>query len=168
MVYGFIQRHNGTVDIESALGEVTTFHLHLPIQQSAPGSGSNGHRPTVASSLRILVIDDEIMLRQILASYLAIDHHVVETASGGKEGLTKFREGRFDLVVTDRAMPDLSGDQLAREIKSIAPNKPVILLTGFGELMLADGTRPEAVDLIVSKPVTLNSLRDALTQVLKG
>jgi FixJ family two-component response regulator len=69
-------------------------------------------------------------------------------------------------VMTDRAMPELNGDLVAAEVKKINPHQPVILLTGFGDLMSGAGEKPEGVDLVVSKPFTLNSLREAIVRVV--
>jgi CheY-like chemotaxis protein len=68
---------------------------------------------------------------------LSSQGHTVETANNGLEGLDKFLSGQFDLVVTDRAMPEMGGDQLATAIKQVAPDRPIIMLTGFGDLMEA-------------------------------
>ena len=65
-------------------------------------------------------------------------------------------------------MPEVSGDVLAAEVKKINPNQPVILLTGFGDLMTGAGEKPEGVDLVVSKPFTLNSLRQAMTKAIRS
>jgi FixJ family two-component response regulator len=70
--------------------------------------------------------------------------------------------------MTDRAMPEVNGDVLAREIKKINAQQPVILLTGFGDLMSGSGEQPEGVDLVVGKPFTLNSLREAITKAVRG
>ena len=82
--------------------------------------------------------------------------------------MRKFNEGWFDLVITDNAMPELNGDALARTIKKAAPGKPVIMLTGFGDMLTSGADVPEAVDLLISKPVTLEQLREAIQQVLEG
>jgi CheY-like chemotaxis protein len=91
---------------------------------------------------------------------------VIVTASNGREGLEKYEGGSFDLVLTDRAMPEVNGDVLAREIKKINPQQPIILLTGFGDLMSGAGEKPEGVDMVVSKPFTLNSLREAIMKAI--
>ena len=73
--------------------------------------------------------------------------------------------GRFDLVVTDRAMPVMGGDELAASIERLAPDTPVIMLTGFGDLMAAKGEQPTGVDAVIGKPVTLDALAGAIRQV---
>jgi CheY-like chemotaxis protein len=107
------------------------------------------------------------MVREVIRLYLSEDGHRVETAEDGAAALKKFQDGCFDLVMTDRAMPELSGDQLAAEVKALRPSIPVILLTGFGDLMNAEGEKPTGVDAVVSKPFTMASLRTALADVMK-
>ena len=166
MVYGIVQRHEGTMEIETEIGKGTTFTIRLPVRErpSAEANGvsasSNPVRP-----LNILAVDDEPMVRQLVTEYLTDDGHTVETAGNGSQGLQKFRKGRFDLVITDRAMPEMSGDHLAHAVKEESPETPVILLTGFGDIMIAKDEKPEAVDLIVAKPVTVAALRQAVAQV---
>jgi two-component system response regulator HydG len=94
--------------------------------------------------------------------YLTEDGHTVVTAASAREGLELLGAREFDLVITDRAMPGLSGDQLASLVKKQTPDRPVILLTGFGDFMKAAGEMPEGVDWIVSKPVTISTLRNAI------
>jgi CheY-like chemotaxis protein len=112
------------------------------------------------------VVEDEPLVREVIEVYLHEDRHIIETASNGREGLEKFRTGTFDLVMSDRAMPEVNGDMLAAEIKKIKPDQPVILLTGFGDLMSGAGEKPDGVDIIVSKPFTLNSLREAISKAI--
>ena len=99
------------------------------------------------------------------AEQLSRQGHTVQSAANGLEGLDTFMSGRFDLVITDRAMPEMGGDQLATTIRQIAPKKPIIMLTGFGDLMDAKGEQPPAVDAVISKPVTMESLASAIKQV---
>jgi DNA-binding NtrC family response regulator len=79
--------------------------------------------------------------------------------------LEKFQAGKFDLVIVDRAMPEMNGDELAVAIKQREPNMPVAMLTGFGDLMGAGHEKPENVDYIVSKPITLTVFRKTLVKV---
>src|SRR4029077_20950279 len=109
--------------------------------------------------LRILVVEDEPLVREVIGVYLNEDHHLVESAANGREGLEKFCAAEFDLVLTDRAMPEMNGDQLAMEIKSEKPDQRLILLTGFGDLMNGAGEQPDGVDLVVGKPFTMKALR---------
>ena len=76
-----------------------------------------------------------------------------------------FRGGEYDIVITDRGMPEISGDQLAAEIQRTAPDMTIIMLTGFGDMMDNAGENPVGVDLILSKPITLAALREAIIRV---
>ncbi len=169
MVYGIAQRHGGTLEIESEPGKGTTVRLRCPQKTSAPSDFNENKRQTAERPLRplrVLVTDDEAAVRMVIAEYLSMDGHVVETACDGKEALEKFFAGYFDLVISDRSMPQMSGDQLALAVKNAKPEISFILLTGFGDLMNSAGESPEGVDLIVSKPVTRQALREAMLKVV--
>ena len=86
-------------------------------------------------------------------------------ADGPTIGLHKINDGQYDLIITDRAMPDMSGDQLALSAKRIAPHVPILMLTGFGDFMIARGEHPVGVDAVVSKPITIEALREAIGDV---
>jgi CheY-like chemotaxis protein len=140
--------------------------ISLPLTGRVPEPDAQQSIPAVTvERLRILLVDDEPAVLEIMAELLSEDGHEVETVEEAREGLRRFRAGQFDLVITDRAMPEVSGDRLAALIKQLAPTIPVILLTGFGDLMLAEGERPAGVDLVVAKPVALATLREAIVQV---
>jgi PAS domain S-box-containing protein len=164
MVSALVERHRGTCTIESEPGRGTAFILRLPVHAAASAVAAAGVSPDRSRRLRILVVEDEPVVRKVITDQLTADGHTVDSATNGAEGLEKFRAGWFDVVVTDRAMPEMGGDQFAAAIHEIAPDKPVIMLTGFGELMTAKGERPAGVHLVVSKPVTQDQLRHALLQ----
>ena len=168
IVYGIVRRHDGAIEIDSAPGMGTTVTISLPLYKEEHPPVSPEPAPVMEKPLLILVVEDEPLVREVIEVYLREDRHVVQTATNGREGLDKYRAGTFDLVLTDRAMPEVNGDVLAAEIKKINPRQPVILLTGFGDLMSGAGEKPDGVDLVVSKPFTLNSLREALTKAVWG
>ncbi len=166
MVYGILQRHKGTIDIQTAPGRGTTFILSLPVKIESPTATETDSTPHAIRPLRVLLADDQDTVRQILREYLVGDGHTVTTAINGKEGLEKFRSAEFDVVLLDRAMPGMSGDQVAATIKLLNPKMPVILLTGFGNMMQAAGEKPAGVDLVLAKPVTIAGLQSALASVV--
>gem|GEM_PF-1387364 len=168
-VQGIMARHQGQIEIVSEPGQGTTFVLRIP----AAGNREEGAdmKETVEgerSSLKVLVVDDDEQQRLLLSEYLKADNHRPDTAANGIEGMQKFADGWYDLVITDRAMPEMNGDALARNIKATAPGKPVIMVTGFGDMMDAAGEAPPAVDMVLSKPVSLDRLRHAMRRVLSG
>ena len=104
-------------------------------------------------------------MRKVTAEYLTTVGYTVETAINGFDALEKFERGRFDLVVSDQGMPDMSGDRLAGAVKERSPGTPVILLTGAGRTEQATPEDIAGVDLILSKPLTMSVLRDALAKL---
>jgi len=115
---------------------------------------------------RILVVDDERMIRESISMLLRFDRHVVETANDGEEALGKLAAEKFDVVLTDFEMPRMRGDHLAVAIKARWPEQPVIMLSAYGEIFKAEGKQLPGVDLILSKPFLLDTLRQALVTVL--
>ncbi len=166
MVYGIVQRLRGELGIESTPGMGSTFRLRIPVagasECAAALSASEG---PLGRTLRILAVDDEPLIREVLAGYLALDGHHVEKASHGRQALERLQRDGVDLVVTDAAMPEMGGLELAKAVKALHPGTPVILLTGFGDTMHAHGVTPEGVDLVLSKPATIESLRAAIARV---
>jgi len=167
IVYGIVRRHDGSIEIDSAPGKGTTVSITLPLYKEQPRPARPEPAGMMERPLHLLVVEDEPLVREVIEVYLLEDHHVVQTACNGREGLEKYRAGTFDIVLTDRAMPEVNGDVLAAEVKKINPHQPVILLTGFGDLMSGAGEKPEGVDLVVSKPFTLNSLREAMIKAIR-
>jgi signal transduction histidine kinase len=167
MVYGIVERHRGKLEIESAAGQGTTFIIRLPLAENSTASVpviAAEAKPT--SSLKVLIVDDEPSVLEVVSCYLRCDGHAVATAASGREALEKFRRNRFDLVVLDRVMPEMSGDQTARFIKELNHDIPVIMLTGFGALIEVTGSQPQAVDVVLSKPVTIDALRQTIGKLL--
>jgi CheY-like chemotaxis protein len=165
MAHGIIQRHEGRLEIETGPGRGARFLIRLPVHVEQAVEAPRPSTELPARALRVLVVDDEPMVREVMTAILQADGHHVQEAAHGREGLERFRTGEFDVVLIDRAMPEMNGDQLAVAIKRHTPRVPVVLLTGFGDLMNATGDRPEGVDLVLSKPITLTELRQALATV---
>ena len=120
----------------------------------------------VIPAMRVLVIDDESYARKLFGMYLKADNHSVEFAENGLEGLEKFSSGNFDLVITDRAMPDMSGDQVALAIREKKPGVSIIMVTGFGDIMNENKQCPKGVDVVVCKPVTHSDLQRSISQAV--
>src|SRR5207253_2729146 len=111
MVYGIVERHRGQLEIQSAPGKGTTFLIRLPLAEEMPVAQFAASAETkTKSSLKILIVDDEPRIREVVSTYLRCDGHQVATAASGREALEKFRRQPFDLVVVDRVMPEMSGE----------------------------------------------------------
>ena len=170
MVYGTMQRHDGDIQIESALGKGTTARLIFPAREPVEVGVPEVVATSVAPPLRILFIDDEPLLRQLMKELLEADGHTVEIADGGQAGLDAFRSARergeaFEVVITDLGMPHVSGREVARTVKRESPRTPVILQTGWGTRLGIEGDVPAEVDAVLSKPPRITELRDALRRV---
>jgi PAS domain S-box-containing protein len=167
IVHGMVRRHGGTIEIESAPEQGTTLRLRLPARLTPVPEPRTPHTTDgVRRSLRVLLVDDEPLMRQAVAHFLAIDDHLVDVASTGREAAPKLEAISFDLVITDRAMPEMGGDELALLVKHVQPSTPVLMLTGFGDLMEASGEQPPGVDLVLPKPTTLSRLRVAVASLV--
>lgn len=166
VAYGIAERHGGELSIESHEGRGTTVTLRLPVSPTPGDAPAPAVRPAPAA-LRILLIDDEAEVRDVVAETLAEDGHRVFQAAQGAQGLALFRvEAPIDLVVTDLGMPGMTGWDVARAVKAADPSLPVVLLTGWGE---EPQGRPEdraLVDVVLAKPATQEDLRAALARVL--
>lgn len=163
--FGIVKRHHGQILIESELGHGTRVIVTLP-KVSSRGVLPEPRQDRRIPPMHILVIDDDEAVRYVIAEYLRGDGHIVDLADGPGAGLSKIKAGPYDLIITDRAMPEMSGDGLALEAKRVAPHVPILMLSGFGEFMIAAGERPEGVDLVLTKPVTINALSEAIALVL--
>jgi len=179
VAHGILRRHGATMHVASSPGKGSCFWIHFPLERvreaagrwtrelddDAQDEGDEAMSTTAVVPLRVLVVDDELVVRDVLARYLTLDGHEVRSVGSAYEALQEIRTRPFDLVLTDRAMPHLNGDQLAAAIKEVEPELPVVLVTGFGDLMLAAGQQPPGVDAILRKPVTRRQLRELLASL---
>jgi signal transduction histidine kinase/ActR/RegA family two-component response regulator/HAMP domain-containing protein len=171
MVYGMAQRHRAELEIDSAPGEGTTVRVVFP---SAPGAEEETEKQIAlgmpARPMRILIVDDDPIIIESLRETLRGDAHRVTTAEGGQAGIDAFEAARakgeaFELVITDLGMPHVDGRRVAAAIKAASPATPVVLLTGWGQRLMADNQVPPHVDRVLNKPPRLKELRAALAEL---
>jgi len=173
MVYGITRRHGADIDISSAPGRGTTMRLSFPVPAApATAPGAAPYVFTVPKRLRILTVDDDPLMIKSLHDTLEADGHIVSSASGGREGIEAFRKaaekgGSFALVITDLGMPYVDGRQVAAAVKKISPQTPVVMLTGWGQRLVAEGDIPAHVDFVLSKPPKLRELRETFVKCLE-
>ncbi|MFB3886643.1 MAG: GAF domain-containing protein [Thermodesulfobacteriota bacterium] len=166
--YGIIRRHGGEILIESEPRKGTTFILHLPVGFGEKKAGKKELEPMKEiRPARILVIDDEESVRDILSRILEVKGHEVVAASDGEEGIERFRNERFDLVFTDLGMPKVSGWEVGVAVKEINPKVPVIMITGWGMELSREKLNESGIDLIVSKPFLFDQVIELVSEAME-
>jgi signal transduction histidine kinase/ActR/RegA family two-component response regulator len=166
--YGIIKRHGGEILIESELGKGTTFIIHLPTGYGEEETAVKEVTPIKESrQARILVIDDEDSVRDILSRMLKTKGHQVVVASNGEEGIEQFRSQPFDLVFTDLGMPKISGWEVGKTIKGINPKIPIAMITGWGMELDREKMSESGIDLIVSKPFNFDQVIHLVSEAME-
>lgn len=160
--YSIVQEHDGTIQVDSTVGEGTTFTLRLPQADGAASTPASPHKQTdTTPQCRILVVDDEAMVRRTIEKLLAHQGHAVTPVGSAQEALKELRTSTYDMVFTDFGMPEMNGAELAEAIHAEHSGMAVVLLSGYTD------TSPALphVDHVVSKPFTADDLRGAITAV---
>ena len=169
VVHGIIKNHKGHIAVFSEPGKGTTFNVFLPLakQQSvelpSPTAG-----PLATGTEHILIVDDEPPLVKILQQTIERMGYTATIFTSSMEALEVFQASpdKFDLVITDMTMPNMTGDKLASEIKKIAPDMPVILCTGFSEKINIQPGPDLQINGFLMKPVNKTKLAKTVRQVL--
>jgi len=167
MVYGFARQSGGAIDIESRVGSGTVVEIWLPrapagqAEKPAKPAAENGHAAEVRP-LRILLVDDHDAVRETTAGMLADMGHKVEAAIDGPAMLEKLRSrpAAFDLVVTDYAMPLMSGGEMLNQARKIRPDLPGIIISGYADSRSILHKPGEYV--VLTKPFTLDQMKAAI------
>jgi len=166
--YGIVKRHGGEILIESEPGKGTAFIIHLPTGSGEEEAVVKEVTPIKESrQARILVIDDEDSVRDILSRILKTKGHQVVVASNGEEGIEQFKSEPFDLVFTDLGMPKLSGWEVGKAIKGINPKVPIAMITGWGVELDREKLSESGIDLIVSKPFNFDQVIHLVSEAME-
>jgi signal transduction histidine kinase/CheY-like chemotaxis protein len=177
--FGIIRRHAGNIEVESHYGKGTEFRISLPVAKIAETAvikrelavETHDPLPLVASEpgtlapARLLVVDDEDFVRDLLSEILEGELCEVELAHNGTEALALFRERSFDGVFTDVGMPGMSGWELAREIRQLNKTIPIAIITGWGEVVGSNEQRAAGVDWVVAKPFTADRIAELVREI---
>ena len=157
----FVERHGGSIKVESLKGAGSTFSVEFPLlTTSEPEKLIQAVRLKLPIHLQILVIDDEPLVRSLLKQVLENSGHTVMEAGNGQEGVRCFRENNFDLVITDHGMPIMNGLDAAFRIKKQKPDTPVLLITGWQAGTDAAFQKPSGIDELIHKPFDLENILD--------
>jgi signal transduction histidine kinase/CheY-like chemotaxis protein len=169
--YGVIRRHQGTFEVESEVGKGSAFRIKLPVAEvsarmhNKSKSGVPGTSRRRSNMVRVLVVDDEEEVRNLLQEILEDAGCEAVTASQAYDGLRLFDEGRFDAVFTDVGMPGMSGWELARAIRQRNTQVPMAIITGWGEAVSSSEREVAQVDWVVSKPFSMAQIGDIAQEI---
>jgi len=134
----------------------------MPVMEDPPEGGDRA-----PATVSILVLEDEEHIRTMLVEALSEAGHRVESATDGLAGLARFQGGTFDVVLTDLSLPECSGLDVARSVKRMRPETPVVLITGWGHLLDPERLRDSGVDLMLVKPFRLERVLSVLGDALR-
>ncbi len=163
-----VARHGGRIEVQSKEGRGTNFVIWLPILEiDFDEVAANDHLiPTDQG--RILVVEDEELVRIALSRMLSAWGHTVVSAENGREALMKFRPGTFDIVISDLGMPDMMGWDVLRHIRDREASIHTVLLTGWARQIDPAEAKLRGVDLVVAKPFDQLTLRRTVAHLLEG
>jgi len=169
--FGIIRRHNGSIDVESEPGRGATFRISLPV---AEGTGAvaeaNSARLNVSDTedkIRVLVVDDETAVREVLREALEAEGCEVIIAESGEMALKLYDAsgGKVDVVFTDIGMPEMSGWELASEIRKRSETIPLAIVSGWADAISCDARQAIKADWVVSKPFDIATIASIANEV---
>jgi PAS domain S-box-containing protein len=162
--YGIIERHSGSIDVESSPGHGSRFVITLPLTMKKVEDSAERSVPG-QTPVRILVVDDEELVRLTLVEVLEHMGHDVISAAGGHEGLRYLKETSVDLVLTDLSMPEMDGWTFARDIRKYYPKIGIVMVTGYAATIDLSGESGTMIDEVVGKPFDFDKLADVIEKL---
>jgi PAS domain S-box-containing protein len=168
VVYGIVRDNGGAIDITSEPGKRTTVNIFFPIKDMGMPLPEQAHERISGGSERILFVDDEAALVELGSVMLTTLGYRVTSRTSSIEALEAFRvrPHGFDLVITDMTMPNMRGDHLAMELLKIRPDIPIILCTGFSEMISEEKAKSFGIRQFIMKPISTNDLAKAVREAL--
>ncbi|MFO0585638.1 MAG: response regulator [Anaeromyxobacter sp.] len=167
-VYGIVKQHRGTVEVEPGLGRGATFRIRLPaVAEVDPAEVGMPGLPPRGHGEQVLLVDDEAVVRRATERLLARLGYHVTVASSGDEALALVEGGaKVDVVVTDVAMPGMSGTELAHQVRDRRPGTPVLFVSGYAEELMDPGL-PDGGKLgFLPKPFSMETLAEKVRDLL--
>lgn len=163
--HSIIKRHGGRIDARSSPGKGTTFTISLPAGEAVDRMATVSPRGRV-KSVNVLVVDDDIRVREALVGMLNMAGHHTDHAGSGHEALAKLENDQFDLVLTDLSMPEMDGWAVATEVHRRWPGVKVVLITGYAVPPEMVDRNRELVSEVIFKPIRFDDLSSTMSQVL--
>ena len=169
IVHGIVKSHSGFIEVQSRKGEGTTFTLYFPAIDDLIQARAPEPEPALpARTATILLVEDEIVLKEVLQESLTDAGHTVLTASNGLVALDVFREHAraIDLVITDLGMPEMGGEELFRRLRALSPDLKVMVSSGYLDGLTRDHLLQMGVCRVLQKPYRLKAIHDEIKAVL--
>jgi PAS domain S-box-containing protein len=168
VVHGIVKQSNGYITAESEPGRGSTFTVYFPKTTTEAETIDIGNESLPTGDERILFVDDEEALVEMGEDVLAELGYEVTSRTSSREALSLLKEdpSRFDLMITDQTMPEMTGIELAREILVLKPDMPIIMCTGFSQLVDADKAKAAGIRAFAMKPLTKREIARTIRQVL--
>jgi CheY-like chemotaxis protein len=170
LVQAIVDDHNGFLEVDTKIDKGTNFSIYLPIigGMTVPSASSKNEPHLLKGNEKIMFVDDEEFIRLTFKDFFGRYGYKVSAFENGYKALKEFKKapGYFDLVVTDMAMPKVSGNELARELLTIRPDLPIILCTGYSEKMTEIKAKEIGIKKYIQKPVTNINLVIAAREIL--
>ena len=172
VVHGIVKSLGGFIEISSVFREGSTFHIFLPVHENPAGSNHLKLTEIVdrEGNENILLIDDELVLAEMARDSLEKFGYQVKIFSNSLEAYEHFKKNvnRYDLVISDTTMPEMTGDVLIQKIRVLRPEIPVILCTGFSEYMDDEKAEKMGINAMLFKPVTAEDMVSTIRMVIDG
>jgi len=166
ILYGTIKKHNGSIDIKTTPGKGTMFTIALPKgKEKTEKSGVESSHAISTEKVNILIIDDEPQLGAVISEMLSLQGHQTSVFDSGKGGIEAFKEGGYEVLITDLGMPDVSGWEVIDTARQIAPGVISGIITGW-DISEAEAKRKGA-DFLINKPFDSNQIVQAVANAVK-
>ncbi len=168
VVHGIIKKHKGEIQVTSKVGIGTTFHVYLAVDGRESESREKSAVAAIGGDERILVIDDEVPVGEVLRGILEQVGYQVMTFNDSIAAVKLFRENPHccDLVLTDMLMPNMTGAELAREILALRPDMPISMVTGHSDTFDVHRARQIGIRDLILKPVKRGKLQQTVRKAL--